>query len=99
MNAKITITVPVEKLHFKVAEIVEKVASELENTSIDLTGASKQIVNQSDLLKQMEEIDKARKNLALLDANLEDCYSILNGLIKYKTDQTSGQKNVEQSTE
>ena len=99
MNAKITITVPIEKLNSKVADIIESVASDLDFLSVDVTAISKAIIQENDLLKQLNNIDLARKKLALLDANLEDCYSILSGLVKYKTNQATGQKNAEQPTE
>ena len=99
MNAKITITVPIDKLHLTVAEMVESVASQLESSAIDLTGISKELINQKNILEQMENLDKIRRTLSLLDANLEDCYSILSGLVKYKTQQPMGQKNAEQPAE
>jgi len=95
MNAKITITIPIEKVHLKVANMLEEIASELETSSTDVTSFVKKATSQTDLLTQLTDIDSTRKKLALLDANLEDCYSILSGLVKYKT-QEMEQKNAEQ---
>lgn len=87
MNAKITVTVPIEKIHLKVHEILEDTANSLELASVDVTSISKNVLTESDFLYQLEQIDLIRKKLALLDANLEDCYNILNGLVIYKTKQ------------
>lgn len=98
MNAKVTITIPIEKVHLKVGNMLEEIANELEFFAVDVTAISKNAIQQLDLVKQLTDIDNTRKKLALLDANLEDCYSILSGLIKYKT-QEMEQKNVEQKPE
>lgn len=87
MNVKLTVTVPMEKIHLKIGEMLEDVARELDNTAIDTTSISKSVYQQADFLKQMDEIDKIRKKMALLDANLEDCYNVINGLLVYKTKQ------------
>lgn len=97
MNAKITITIPIERLSTKVAEMLEEVASELENMSVDVTAISKDAASEKDLLKQIDDIDGLRKKMLLLDSNLEDCYSILGGLVKYKTQEIE-QKDAEQTT-
>lgn len=97
MNAKITITIPIEKLNIKVAEMLEEVASELENMSVDITAISKDAASEKDLLKQIDDIDGLRKKMLLLDSNLEDCYSILGGLVKYRTQEIE-QKDAEQTT-
>lgn len=98
MNAKLTITVPIEKVHLKVSMILEEIANELELSSIDATSVSKNTIQQTDFLKQLSDIDQIRKKLALLDSNLEDCYSILSGLVRFKT-QGAEEKNVEQKPE
>ena len=98
MNAKITITLPINKIHLKVGEILEQVASEFETASIDVTSVSKKVLSETDLLAQLEQIDTLRKKLTLLDANLQDCYSIINGLIIHKTSGKENQ-NAEQNPE
>ena len=98
MNAKITITLPINKIHLKVGEILEQVASEFETASIDVTSVSKKVLSETDLLAQLEQIDTLRKKLTLLDANLQDCYSIINGLIIHKTSGKENQ-NAEQNSE
>lgn len=87
MNAKITITVPIEKLNIKVSNMLEEIAQELENCSIDVTAVSNAVKSEHDLLLQLETIDSLRKKMALLDANLEDCYSITNGLLNYRSNK------------
>jgi hypothetical protein len=98
MNAKVTITIPIEKVHLKVRDMLEEVANESESASIDITAIAKNVLEQKDLLLQLEQIDILRKKLTLLDANLEDCYSILKGLVKYKTKEME-QKNAEEKPE
>ena len=52
MNVKLTVTVPMEKIHLKIGEMLEDVAKELDNTAIDTTSISKSIYQQADFLKQ-----------------------------------------------
>lgn len=92
MNAKITITIPMDKLNKTVSEMLAGVSLQLESTSIEVLEISKDVLKEEDILKQIKNIDEIRKKMTLLDANLDDCYSILNGLVKYKTSQT-GQEN------
>ena len=96
MNAKITITVPIQKVHLKIADMLEESAQTLEAFSIDVTAISKSVAQQADVLGQLEKIDALRKELALLDANFEDCYNVLNGLIVYKTQQSETKQEVKQ---
>lgn len=104
MNAKITLTVPVEKIHEKVAEILHNVAHDIEQLRDTTSDVANDVANKSDIMKQIEVIDRCRKHLALLDANLEDCYSILLGYVTYKTkiddkqNKTIEKNNVEQNS-
>lgn len=97
MNAKITITVQIDELHITVGKLLATVVTQLEQKQIQVSEISKSVFKEEDLLKQLENIDFVRKKLTLLDANLEDCYSILSGLVKYKAQETD-QKDVEQSS-
>jgi DNA-binding ferritin-like protein len=97
MNAKITITVPMDKLNQTVCRMLENIAEEFGTLSADTRTTSKGVIQQNDILKQLKNIDDSRKKLALLDANLEDCYSILNGLVKYMT-KLSDKENADSST-
>jgi len=96
MNAKMTITVPIQKVHLKIADMLEESAQSLETFSVDVTTISKSVAQQADLLGQLEKIDALRKELSLLDANFEDCYNVLNGLIIYKTKQNDAKQEVKQ---
>lgn len=93
MNAKITITVPLDKLHIKIADLLDELASNIESVSIDLTGVSKETRQKIDILKQLHDIDSIRKKMALLDANLEDCYNVLVGLVNYQANDRLQDKN------
>jgi len=85
MNAKITITIPIEKVPSKVTQILYDVSTELDELSNAVKEVSKCVIKEDDLMKQLQLIDMHRKKLALLDANLDDCYSVLVGLVNYKT--------------
>lgn len=98
MNAKISITLPMEKIHIKVANLMEEISQEFDSISSDTKNISFDILEENDFLKQLEKIDATRKKLLLLDANLQDCYSIVNGLISYKTNEREKQ-NADNPTE
>lgn len=85
MNAKMTITVPLDKINVKVAELIEQIANNMEEVQVSLTDISVCLHKEQDIMKQIDNLDKCRKELALLDANIEDCYSVLIGLVNYKT--------------
>ena len=85
MNAKFTITVPMNMVHKKISEILEDVSRELDTAALDIKASAKETKLQNDLLGQSQKIDEIRKKISLLDANLEDCYNVLIGLINYKT--------------
>ena len=87
MNAKITITVPMDKVHLKVSELLETVVHDMEDLQVSISDISMGVSKSDDILKHISELDKCRKQLTLLDANLEDCYSVLFGLTKFKTKQ------------
>ena len=85
MNAKITITVPMAKVPARIAGMLNDVSNELESSVIEVGNIAKAVYDHADIMKQIELIDEQRKKLALLDANLDDCYSVLVGLVNYKT--------------
>jgi hypothetical protein len=49
-----------------------------------------------DVIKLANAVEKVRQELALLDANLEDCYSILSGYAKYEAQRLSAAKQKKQ---
>ena len=85
MNAKITITIPIEDVPLKVAKMLYDISTELTELSNTVNGVSNSVMKEEDLMKQLELIDSHRKKMALLDANLDDCYSVLVGLVNYRT--------------
>jgi Mg2+ and Co2+ transporter CorA len=93
MNAKITITVPIEKVNYKVAEIMYDAERQIENLKDELHNIANHVHKNEQLLEQVEKIDRCRKDLMLLDATMEDCYNVLAGLIAYRTKANEGQKN------
>jgi YbbR domain-containing protein len=102
MNAKIVLTVPMEKVPHKISELLENVSNDLEDVQIKISDMAVSISREQDLLNQLNKIDKCRKELALLDSTLEDCYSVIIGMINYKTklleEEQRKIKNGEQNT-
>jgi|694.fasta_scaffold143795_1 hypothetical protein len=98
MNAKIKITVPIDKVHLKIASILKEVCEELNITAKETAEIAEQTSKSQDLLLQLDKIDKLRKKMALLDSNLEDCYDVIDGLVKYKTNN-KGKEDAKSSAE
>jgi hypothetical protein len=82
MNAKMVITVPIDDIPEEVSKILEK--------NVDKLSLIKEKTNNccynQDINLVIEEIDEIRKVLSLVDTNLEDCYSVLLGYSRYKTE-------------
>lgn len=97
MNAKITITVPMDKVHLKVSEMLDNVVHEIEELQVNISDIGVSIARENDIMHCISEIDRCRKNLSLLDANLEDCYSVLIGLVNFKTKKNEIQNKLENS--
>jgi len=96
MNVKIKVTVPIKKVPAKIAELLEEASNELQELSSNIKTVSEDLIHEKDFLLQLEKIDSFRRNLSFLDARLEDCYDVLDGLVKYKTNADKEIKNVEQ---
>ena len=85
-----------ERVHVKMSQILDEVSIELNKAADSVDDISKGVFEKNDLLKRLEDIDLCRKKLALLDANLDDCYSVLMGLVNYKTkDDKDAQRQTE----
>jgi len=96
MNAKMTITLPVEDIPQEVSRILENISEKLKRISEQTSNIS---YNQDHSLV-ISEIDDIRKQLTLIDLNYEDCYNVLLGYVKYQTDtriKATEQKPQEQS--
>ena len=97
MNAKITITLPVEDIPQEVSRILENITEKLKT----ITEQTSNITYSQDHNLVISEIDDIRKQLTLLDLNYEDCYSVLLGFIKYQTDSRINKleaKNAQETT-
>jgi hypothetical protein len=92
MNAKITVTVPINKAHLKVSEFLEEINESLGEDRKSLEEIIAKVSKNIDTLNAIEQIDSLRKNLAYLDAKLEDCYTVLKALVEYRTKKE--EKNV-----
>ena len=82
MNAKMTITVPIDDIPQEVSRLLENISEKLK-TIVDRTS---NVTYNQDYSLVVSEIDDLRKQLSLIDMNYEDCYSVLLGYIKYQTD-------------
>jgi len=95
MNAKMTITLPVEDIPQEVSRILENISEKLKRILEQTSNIS---YNQDHSLV-VSEIDDIRKQLTLIDLNYEDCYNVLLGYVKYQTDtriKATEQKSQEQ---
>ena len=83
MNAKITLTVPMEKIPNEVARVLLGITDELE----DLLRLTRECYQNTDYMQTVADIDGIRKRLSVVDFNYEDCYTILVGYIKYTAEK------------
>lgn len=83
MNAKMIITVPVENIPQEVSKIMERLSGNAGSIKEKISNCT---YNDNHTFI-IEEIDSIRKTLSLIDNNLEDCYNILLGYVKYNTEQ------------
>lgn len=83
MNAKMVITVPIDKIPNKVTSLLDDINIELAEIMHDTT----ELINNSNELERIQKIDDIRKRLSLLDLNYEDCYSVLLGYTKYQAEK------------
>lgn len=93
MNAKISITIPIEDIPQEVTRILENIVEKLKIIGDKTSNLS---YNQDHNLV-VSEIDEIRKQLNLIDMNYEDCYSVLLGYIKYQTDKRLNELNKKES--
>lgn len=97
MNAKMTITIPIEDIPQEVSRILENITEKLKK----ITEQTSNLIYSQDHILVISEIDDIRKQLTLLDLNYEDCYSVLLGYVKYETDMRikKVEENKQESTD
>lgn len=83
MNAKMVITVPIDKIPNKVNSLLDDINIELEEIMHDTS----ELINDNNELERIQKIDAIRKRLSLIDLNYEDCYSVLLGYTKYEAEK------------
>jgi hypothetical protein len=83
MNAKMVITVPIDKIPKEVTRILDDINIELS----EIMHETSELINSEDQLNKIQKIDEIRKRLSLIDLNYEDCYSVLLGYTKYQTEK------------
>lgn len=80
-----------EKIPQEVHRILKQVADQLEELKRDTAN----VTVLHDHIKLLDCIDGFRKTLTVLDANYEDCYSVLVGYLRYQTE--AKMKNIKQT--
>ena len=98
MNAKMVITVPMERIPKEVKRILNDINNDLTEIIADTT----QIINSEDYLKMIDKLDILRKKLALLDLSYEDCHGVLQGYVRFlsqKDKQPSDSNGKEDNSE
>lgn len=83
MNAKMVFTVPIENIPVEVNKLIQNIAERLKKSIEDLSSCS----YNDNYPFVIEQIDMIRKDLNLIDMNLDDSYNILLGYVKYQTDK------------
>lgn len=82
MNAKVTLTVPMNQIPEEIQRQLNVLCGKLQSLSIK----TRDIVSLEDHVKLLNGIDDIRKDLTVVDANFEDCYSIVIGYLKYQAE-------------
>lgn len=82
MNAKVTLTVPMNQIPEEIQRQLNVLCGKLQTLSIK----TRDIVSLEDHVKLLNGIDDIRKDLTVVDANFEDCYSIVIGYLKYQAE-------------
>lgn len=83
MNAKMVITVPIDKIPLKVTSLLDDINIELH----EIIEETSMLIKSDNQLEKIEKIDEIRKRLSLIDLNYEDCYSVLLGYTKYEAEK------------
>jgi len=86
MKAKIQFTVEIEEIPEEVRNRVEKVFYRSEKATEEVKSILGDI-SENNILVATQRIDKVRKELAFIDAVLEDAYSVLTGYVSYQSKQ------------
>lgn len=82
MNAKVTLTVPMNQIPAEIQRQLNVLSGKLQS----LAAATQLTLSLQDHVKLLNGIDDIRKDLTVVDANFEDCYSILIGYLKYQAE-------------
>lgn len=85
MNAKMSITVPIDQIPKEVDKLLYSLLIKLETLCKD----ANQALGDRDIDNKIYAIDSIRKKLTLLDLNYEDCHSILVGYSKYLSEKNN----------
>lgn len=89
MNAKMTITVPINQIPKEVDKLLYSLSIKLDS----LIKEAELVLSNDTIENKIIVIDQIRKKLALLDLNYEDCQSILSGYLKYEAEKNDSASN------
>jgi len=81
MNVKMTITVPIDQIPKEVDKMLYGLYTRMDL----LRKEAENLLQYSDIQDKVIAIDELRKKMTLLDLNYEDCHSILQGYIRFKS--------------
>jgi flagellar motor component MotA len=85
MNAKITLTIPMEKVPKEITRILDDINIELQDIIHDTSECINITVTQP--IESIKKIEEIRKKLNMIDFMYDDCYTILLGHVKYETEK------------
>lgn len=92
MNAKMMITVPISEIPNEVNKMLYGINIRLEEESKKILSA----IEEKNYSEKIKIIDEIRKNLTLVDLNLEDSYNVLIGYVKYEAQRHNPTQNAQQ---
>jgi K+/H+ antiporter YhaU regulatory subunit KhtT len=95
-TAKIQYTIQLEDLPDEVKNRLSELASKADGIGSLLDSF---VSREFNTIKLAADIEAIRQEIALLDANLADCYSILSGYAKYEAQQLQIQKQSQEIQE
>jgi len=91
MNAKITLTVPMDKIPREVTRLLDDINIDLS----EIMHNTSELIKSDDLMHKIKVIDSLRKKLNNIDLTYDDCYTILVGYVKYLNDSSMNNKLTE----
>ena len=93
MRVKIAYTVELEEVESEISDVMSRASEDLDYSYTELTRIQLDLQTKADNLSEnIEKIDIIRRKMSKADAILQDCQSVLEGLLQVKT-QLKEQEN------